>query len=85
MVYKFSREEKEEVLLRRGYKIVPYTYKKWEQWGNHDSQGDYREINTFVALREGQTPHEALCIDRVFDSLLMQRAIFERNQFLKSL
>lgn len=47
----FTRSEKIEFLESLGYVIENKTEQEWHQWGNHDSQGNWIDINVTYAVK----------------------------------
>lgn len=47
----FTRSEKIEFLKSLGYVIENRTEQEWQQWGNHDSQGNWIDINVTYAVK----------------------------------
>lgn len=47
----FTRSEKIEFLESLGYVIENRTEQEWHQWGNHDSQGNWVDINVTYAVK----------------------------------
>ena len=63
----FKESEMKEFLQKEGYSIVDHSYSVWDQWGNHDSQGEWREVNIVSAIKKGETPTEGNRYTRVFE------------------
>jgi hypothetical protein len=45
----FNQQEKIDFLTLLGYNIYTKTVSNWEQWGNHDSQGDWVDQTVMYA------------------------------------
>lgn len=69
----FTLEEKKSYLEKNGYKLVEYTEDYWEQWGNHDSQGDWRKRKYTCAIKDDQTPSIHNDIMTVFEKEMINK------------
>ena len=69
----FTLEEKKSYLEKNGYKLVEYTEDYWEQWGNHDSQGDWQKRKYICAIKNDQTPSMHNDIMRVFEKEMINK------------
>ena len=76
----FSDKEKKDFLMKQGYILTPYEYSYWEQWGNHDNQGDYKMRTIICAVKNIRTLSEDLEYNNVF-KVLMEAKI--KSQLLK--
>jgi len=62
----FTLEEKVEFLTQIGYNISHTDIDVWEQWGNHDSQGNWTTKNIICAIKEGESANVYNKIDDIF-------------------
>lgn len=69
----FTIEEKKEFLLKNGYNLVDYTDKTWEQWGNHDSQGEWSFQNYLCAIKGDEKPSSDKVFYKVFEKLIGEK------------
>ena len=69
----FKETEMLEFLQKEGYSIVNHKYSIWDHWGNHDSCGEWREVNIVCAIREGEAAEEGNRYDRVFEEQILNK------------
>lgn len=69
----FTIEEKKEFLLKNGYNLVDYTDKTWEQWGNHDSQGEWIFQTYVVAIKDGEKPSSDKVFYKIFEKTVGEK------------
>ncbi len=53
MEINYSSQEKKDILISLGYQLKNEKRNEWKQWGPHDNQGDYLEINRLVFYKNG--------------------------------
>lgn len=85
MNYNFSFDEKACVLKRHGFRVEKHTIKIWEQWGNHDNQGDWEDHTNWFALKDNMKPALNNTVETMFVILLHQRERNKREEFLNSI
>lgn len=47
----FSNTEKIDFLKELGYQVYDKTVSEWRQWGNHDSQGEWKDRIEVYAIK----------------------------------
>lgn len=84
MDYNFTFQEKKEALAKKGYRIEQHTIKRWNQWGNHDSQGDWEDFTTYFALNGDRKPSLDNTVEEVFKWFFLNAIEEEKRKFLES-
>ncbi len=69
----FTREEKIEFLTKLDYQIVDLDIDVWEQWGNHDSQGNWQTQTLKCAVKNGIAPTKNDKLDDVFEDEMTKK------------
>jgi hypothetical protein len=69
----FTTEEKETFLAKNGYELVYFTENYWDQWGNHDSQGEWKKRNHLCAVKDGEAPSVNNVYYKVFEQVISNK------------
>lgn len=66
----FTLEEKKTYLKKNGYDIMEHSEDYWEQYGNHDSCGEWKTKKYFCAVQGNEQTGIHNEINKVFENLL---------------
>ncbi len=69
----FTDDEKKGFLIKNGFNLVEYNHDVWDQWGNHDSQGNWKVVKYICAVKGDETPSLKNKYDEVFGNLITNK------------
>ena len=69
----FTPDEKKNFLLKNGFNLVEFKQNVWEQWGNHDSQGNLVVVEHLCAIKGNETPSIKNKYDDVFNQIVSNK------------
>lgn len=69
----FTPEEKKELLIKNGYRLVNYVENYWYQWGYNDRQGEWQTRNYLCAVKENESPYIDKEYYKVFEKMIGEK------------